>query len=138
MLVVEINVIDPEPAQASLARLSNVVRLAIHAAKVGIGRVANNPEFCRQHHLFALAFDRASDEFFVLVWAVYIGCVEKIDSEFQSAMNSRDRFVVIASAVELRHSHTAEPDSRNGEASTSEFARFHDCSCKRFRNEVDK
>jgi hypothetical protein len=89
VLVVEINVIDPEPAQAGLASLSHILRFAVHAAKVGIGRIANYAELGGQYNFVALAPDSAPHQFLVFIWTVDIGSIKKRDAKFQGAMNRR-------------------------------------------------
>src|ERR1700686_1207865 len=101
MLVIEVNVLDAKPLQTSFAGLLHVVGLAADAAVTWVAGIADNPELCGQHDLVALALDRASDELFVLVRPVDVGGVEKIDAEFEGAMNGRDRFGVIAAGVKL-------------------------------------
>src|ERR1700675_5173537 len=125
VLVVEVDVLDAQPLQTSFAGLFHVVGLAAYAADVGIAGIADNSELCGQHEFVALALDRASDEFFILVWSVDVGGIEEVDAEFERAMNGRDRFGVIASGVKLRHAHAAEAEGGNFEAGTSKSAGFH-------------
>jgi len=54
--------------------------------------------------------NRLADEFFILVRTIHIGGIEEVDAQFESAVNGGDRLPVIASSVELRHSHAAESD----------------------------
>src|SRR6266705_2735978 len=110
VLVVEIDVVGPQPLQAAFAGLLHIVGLAADAAKVRIVGVTNDPELRGQNYIIAFAFKGASDEFFVLVGAVYVSGIEKVYAEFERAMNGRERFVVIAPRVELRHSHTAQSE----------------------------
>src|ERR1700693_3098196 len=119
MLVIEVDVLDAQPLQTSFAGLLHIVGLAADAAVTGVAGIADNPELCGQHEFVALALDRASDEFFVLVRPVNVGGVEKINAEFERAMNGRDRFGVIASRVKLRHAHTAEAEGGNFETEAS-------------------
>src|SRR6266851_1336315 len=128
VLVVEVDILDAQPLQTSFTGLLHVVGLAADAADVGIGGIADNSKFCGQHDLVAFALDRASDEFFVLEGPVNVSGIEKIDAEFEGAMNGRDRFGVIASGVELRHAHAAEAEGGNFETGTSKSAGFHTSS----------
>src|SRR5882762_11976233 len=79
VLVIEVNVLNAQPLQTPVAGLLHVIGLTADAADVGIAGIADNSELCGQHDLVALALDRASDEFFILVWPVNVGGVEKID-----------------------------------------------------------
>src|ERR1700733_1769437 len=125
MLIIEINVIDAQPPQTSVARFLHIIRLAIDTANIGVRRIADNPKLRGQHNLIAFALDRASDELFILVRSIDIGGVEKVDAQFERPMNSRNRLGVIASRVKLRHTHAAQTDGGNFEAGTSKIARFH-------------
>src|SRR5579862_1353149 len=133
MLVVEIDMIDAEAAEARIAGLANVVRLAADAARVGIFRIANDAEFSGENDLVALALDGAPDKFFVGVRSVNVGGVEKGDAEFESAVDGSDRFVVVASGVKLGHAHTAESLGGHFEACVTESARLHDGSLRYIR-----
>src|SRR5579862_8854042 len=128
MLVVEIDVIDAQAAEAGVAGLADVVGLAVDAARVGIFRIANDSKFGGEDDLIALAFDGASDELFVDVRSVNVGSVEKVDAKFESAVNGRDRFFVVASRVELGHAHAAESLGGYFEAGVTESTRLHDDS----------
>src|ERR1700760_4871274 len=108
MLVVEIDVIDPEPLQAGIAGLANVVGLAVNTPNVGILGIANDAEFGGKYDFVALAFDGSPDQHFVSMRTVHVGSIEEVDAEFESAVNGGDGFCVVASGVELRHAHTAE------------------------------
>src|SRR5882762_9758570 len=101
MLIVEVNVLNAQPLQTSFAGLLHVVGLPADATGAGIAGIADNSELCGQYDLVAPALDRTSDELFVRVWPVDVGGVEKIDAEFERAMNGRDRLGVIASGVKL-------------------------------------
>jgi hypothetical protein len=125
VLIVEVNVVNSEAAQAGLAGGANVFRLAIYVARGGVVWVANDSELGGEHDLVALAFDRLADQFFVLVRSVDVGGVEEVDAEFEGAVKGGDGFVVVASAVKLGHAHAAESESGNREASMSKMARFH-------------
>src|ERR1700682_443139 len=125
MLVIEVNVLDAQPLQTSIAGLLHVVGLTADAAGIRIAGITDNPELCSQHDLVALALDRSPDELFVFVWSVDVGRIEKINAEFERAMNSRDRFGVIATGVKLRHAHAAEAEGGNFEAGTSKSTGFH-------------
>src|SRR5579864_1964374 len=110
VLIIKIDVIGAQPFQAAFARFAHVVRLAIYAAGHGIVGIADDAKFRRDHQLVTLAANGPAHEFFVLVRAVHIRGVEKINSKFDGAVNNGNRFVVVAGAVELRHSHAAKSE----------------------------
>src|SRR5262249_61548272 len=51
--------------------------------------------------------------------------IKKCDPEFERAMHRRDRFFVVAVAIEIGHAHATETDSRNTRSAASEFSLFH-------------
>jgi hypothetical protein len=113
MLVIKIDRLHAQPAQTRLARTADVIRFSIHAPHPGIRPVADDAEFCGQENIAPFAFDRAPNQFFVRMRPVYVGGIQKVDAEFERQMNRRDRFVVVASAVKLRHPHAAKALHRN-------------------------
>jgi hypothetical protein len=72
--------------------------------------MANDSEFCRYEILIAFSLYRAANELFVRVRPVHVGRIEEVDTELECAVDGGDRFVVVAAAVELAHSHAAKPD----------------------------
>ena len=108
MLVVKVDGIDAQAAQAGIAGAADVVRFAADAAHRGVCGIADDPELGGQHDLIAFAFDRPAHQLFIDVWPVDVGGVEEVDAKFERAMNGGDGFIVIAWAVKLRHAHAAE------------------------------
>ena len=102
MLVIEIDSLDPEAPQAAFASGTNIIRLTVYCAGIGISRVADEPKFRGEYDLIPAAANRSSNQLFIGIWAVRVGRIKKVDSEFQGAMDSRDRFIVVTAAVELR------------------------------------
>src|SRR5215469_2738890 len=125
VLVIQVNRLHAKPAQTGVAALAHIFRLATHAARVWIIRIPHDPEFRRQHNFFALPANRFPNQFLILERPVNVRRVEKIDSQLERPVNRRDRFLVVARAIKLRHPHTAEPNLRNREAASSPFARLH-------------
>src|SRR5579872_1454309 len=119
VLIVKIDGIDAQPAQACLARPFHIIGFAAHSAHGWIGGITDDAEFCSEKNPVALAFDRPPNQFFVLVWAVDIGGIEKIDAQIESAMNGGYRFVVVTAAVELRHAHATQAFRRYFDAAAS-------------------
>src|SRR5215469_17345882 len=104
----------------------HILRLSVDATSLRIRQVAHDSELCSQYDSATLAFDRFADKFFILVGAVNVGRIEKIHSQFERAMNGRDRLVVVKPAVEFRHAHAAEAKRRDLQAATAKFACFHE------------
>src|SRR5579872_3415971 len=65
VLVVEIDVVDAEAAQAGFTALAYIFGLAIDAPRHWIRRIANDSKLRSEDDLVALALDGASDELFV-------------------------------------------------------------------------
>ncbi len=74
--------------------------------------------------MVAFALDGSSYQFFVGVRTVNVGGIEKVDAEFQGAVDGGHGFVVVASAVKLRHAHTAQAHGGNGKAGTPSLRVF--------------
>ena len=87
---------------------ANVFGLAAEAAVLGFFGSRTMPNLVAMHDSVALASDGPSYQFFVDVRAVDVGGIEKIDAEFEGAVDGGERFGVVASAVEFRHAHAAQ------------------------------
>src|SRR4029077_13369925 len=96
-------------------------------AAAGVLGIAHNAELGRQHHPVALALYGPSPEFYISVRTVNIRRIQKIDAEFEGAVDGGERFCVIASTVELRHAHTTQAHGGDGEAAATKLACLHDC-----------
>ncbi len=109
MLVVEVDVIDAETPQRSVARGEHVFRAPVDPALGGILAVAHDPELGRQHDLVAPARDRAADEQLVVADRVHVRRVEHRHAKVERAMDRRDRLALVGRPVELGHPHAAQP-----------------------------
>jgi hypothetical protein len=112
VLVVEVDHVDAEPLEAALAGLANVVRRAVDAANHRLGRIADDAELGREHHLARRPFDRLPTSSSLVVRPVHVGGVEERAAEIERAVDRRDRLTLVARAVELGHAHAAEADGR--------------------------
>ncbi|MDT5124892.1 MAG: hypothetical protein QOH54_536 [Mycobacterium sp.] len=112
MVVVQVDHVGPQTAEAVLARRPDVVRAAVnHDARAVV--IDLRGEFRRQHHVIAAAGERRADEFLVVAEAanghsppdvrrtVDIGGVQKVHSQVKRCPDRIDRLTVIRSAVEL-------------------------------------
>src|SRR2546423_989760 len=125
VLVIKINVVGSQATQTAFAGPANVIRPAIHAASFGICGIAHDSEFRRNDQFLALALGSAADEFLILEWAINVGGIEESDSEFDSAMNGRNRFGIVTRAIEFRHTHAAESEGGNSEAGAAKRTGLH-------------
>ncbi len=125
MLIIEINCIDIESAQASFTGLAHVIWFPADSAKLRLGRVAQDSKFRRYDYLLPVSFQRAAKQLFIRVWSVHVRGIEERDAELERAANSGERLFVIASAIKIRHPHATEADCRNDRAAPSEFSLFH-------------
>src|SRR5437773_10848701 len=74
MLVVEINHIHTQPAQAAVACFADVIGLAADAAVVRPGWVTQNSKLCGNDRLLAMPSQCTPEQLFIRVRAVHIGC----------------------------------------------------------------
>ena len=124
-LIIEIDYIQTEPAQAVFACLAHVIWFPADSAKLRLGRVAQDSKFRRYDHLLAVPFQRAAKQLFIRVWSVHIRGVEERDAKLERAANSGERLFVIASAIKIRHPHAPETDRRDDQPAPSKFSLFH-------------
>ena len=95
MLVVQIDVLHPQPLEGGVARLADVLRPAVDA-QPSTDRAAHVAELRGEHHPVAAAPDRPAHELLVGERAVHVRGVEKRDAELERALNRRDRLRVVA------------------------------------------
>jgi hypothetical protein len=126
VLIIEIDDVETEPAQARLAALPHVVRPAVHAEEAAVG-AAHVAELRRNDDVGAAAGERAPYELLVGADAIDVGRIEKVDAEVERATDRRDRLGLVAAAVEIGHSHAAETERRHLEPRT-ELPLVHDAS----------
>ena len=127
MLLIEVDRVDPEPAEARLAGLADVLRATADPAGL-TARVADIAELGGQHDLVAATADRSADELLVVTVAVDVGGVKQVDSEVQCAMDGRDPLRVGGVAVHARHRHAAETDRRHRGTDAAELPNLHQSS----------
>ena len=124
VLVVEVDVLDAETPQRSLACASHVRGRTVDRA---VGRVGFelDAELGRQEDLVAAPGDRTAHEFLVGVRAVHVGGVEEVAAEIERAVDRAQRFAFVGCAIESRHAHTAETDGRDRGSVRTERACVH-------------
>src|SRR5713101_9393580 len=119
MLVVKIDNFHVKPAQTSFACFTHVIGFPADPAKLRLFWIAQNSKLRRNHNLFATTFERAAEQFFIGMRPIHVGGVEECDAELKRAMDCRDRFLVVASAVKIGHAHAAESQGGNYRAAAS-------------------
>ena len=110
VLVVEVDVVEPEPLQAGVAGLADVRRTAVDAAEALVARVPDVAELGGQHDLLAPVGDGPADQHLVGERPVHVGGVEQRDAEVERAVDGGDGLALVGGAVELRHAHAAEAE----------------------------
>src|SRR5947207_5917304 len=109
MLVVEIDVVEPQALQRGIACLRNVGRVATHAHKLPVG-IAHVAELGRDDYFAASAAQGSGDQSLVRAGTVNVGGVEEIDAEIHGSMNRSYRFGFICAAIKVAHAHAAEAE----------------------------
>jgi len=118
MLVVQVDVIDAESLERSLARRAHVLRTPVDAAHLGI-RAAHHPELGREHYLVPPAGDRLTHELLVGVRSVHVGRVEEVDAQVERPVDGGDGLDLVRGAVELRHPHAPQAERGHHRSLTS-------------------
>ena len=114
MLIVQVDVVHPEPLQRSVATLPDVSRVAAHAPE-GAVLAAHVAELRRELHVVSPARYGLADELLVRERPVHVRRVDKGDAEVDGPLDRRDRFTLVARTVELAHPHAPEPQGRDHE-----------------------
>jgi hypothetical protein len=107
VLVVEVDVVDPEALERLVAGLPHIFRIASNAEIFAV-LAADVREFGGKHDLVAAVGYRLADQDFVGEGAVHVGGVKECDAKLERAVDGRDRLGLIATAIEFRHAHAAE------------------------------
>lgn len=125
VLVVEVDDVDPEAAEAGLARLPHVLRTAVYAEEGAVGGplVA---ELRGDHDFVAAVSQRPAQQLLVVADAVHVGGVEEVDAHVQGPMDHLGGAGVLRRAVEVAHAHAAQADRRDLRAVDTQSACLHD------------
>jgi hypothetical protein len=110
VLVVEVDVVGVETLQARFATRPHVFGTSVDAVPTA-SLVAHDAKFGGDDGLLANAGKRFAQQFLVGIRPVHIRAIEEIDAQGQRAVENRDGGRVIRRAIELRHAHTAKPDT---------------------------
>ncbi len=112
VLVVEVDVVRAEALERALDGQAHVLWRAVHSART-VASMQEGAPLRSDDNLIPASGDRLAEQFLVEVRAIDLGGVEEVHSEFERAMDRRDRrrIVLAGSGVEGAHAHEAEPDS---------------------------
>src|SRR6266567_4618453 len=127
MLIIEIDAINAEPAQARFAGLLHILRFPVNPAKTWRIRVAQDSELCRDNNAMAFAANSASEKLLIRVRTINVGGIEESNPKVDCAIDGGERFRIVVMAIKFRHAHTAESDRGNNRSTASKFSLFHGC-----------
>ena len=136
MLVVQIDDIDAESLEGSVARSLHVFRPTAHGPERRIVLFADIAELGGEKDTVALAANSFANELLIVANAVHIRGVEKVDAKFDRAMDGRGRPGIVSLAVELAHAHAAKAHARHHCSLRSQLHLFH-CPRKVSRRSCD-
>ena len=125
VLVVEVDVIDPQPSERAVAGLAHVLRPAVYAPSPLTVRAAHEAELRGHPHFVTPAADRLADQLLVGERAVGVRRVEKIDPQFQGPVDGRDGLGFVGGPVGIAHTHAAESHRGDGQTLLAESSRLH-------------
>ncbi|MNR10705.1 hypothetical protein D3C85_1269690 [compost metagenome] len=123
VLIIEVDVIDAEAAQAALDRAAHIGGRAVgHSRAV---RLAVDPELGGDESLVATPLQRLAHQDFIGVGAVHLGRVEQGDAQVECAVDHRNGLGLVGAAVKGAHAHAAQTDGRDLRAVTAQLAHLH-------------
>src|SRR5690606_14445998 len=83
-------------------------------------------ELRRDHNLLPEGSQCFAYQFFIYKWAIGLGCVKKGDTPFHSRPDKRDHLLLVGGrAVSRTHSHAAQPEGRDFQATIAKFTFLH-------------
>src|SRR5262245_59969881 len=116
----DIQSLDAQTLEAVFALLNQVFRLAAAAVATRI-RSARAAGLGVNYDSFPPPFKRLGDQLVIMAVAVTGRGVEKINSQIESAVQSRDGLGVISRSIGAGHTHAADPHWRNFEFSCAKL-----------------
>ena len=124
VLLVEVDVIDPQALKRCLTRVSNIVRVAEHAEPLAILSTLE-AELRRDDDPVAAALHRLANQLLVRKRAVTVSGVEQIDAELDGTMDRGNRLALGGYRVEVGHVEAAQTDRGYLEALLTEATSQH-------------
>jgi uncharacterized protein len=124
MLVVQVEVVDPEPLQRRITGPPHILRFPVDAHPAAIGPV-QVAELGGQDHLVPVSGDRPPDQLLVGEGSVHVGGVQQGDAEAERPLDGGDRLLLVGRPVRLAHHHAAQADGRDPQTLAAERALVH-------------
>src|SRR5690606_31642348 len=123
MLIIQVDNIDLQPAQARVTGCAHVFGIAANAEELAAG-TADVTELGGEYHLLPATGDGATNQVLVAARAVHVRRIQKITAPVQVPVNDRNRLGVIhlTRLVELAHAHAPEPDFAYPKPAAPKFA----------------
>jgi hypothetical protein len=109
VLVVEVYRLDSQPSKAPLNISPNIRWPSIESALLRIGRVGDDTELGGDKNFVPPPTKCLPHQYFIGVRAVRVGRIQKVDAEFQGAIDGGERLLFLAASEQLTHAHAAEP-----------------------------
>ena len=125
MLVIDVDVINPQPSERAVAGLADVLRPAVDAPSSLTVRAAHEAELRGHPHFVTPAADRLADQLLVGERAVGVRRVEKINPQFQGPVDGRDGLGFVGRPVGIAHTHAAESHRGDDQTLLAESSRLH-------------
>src|SRR5216683_7832882 len=126
MLIEQVDGIGPEALERGLGDLLDVLGATVQPGLFAAVWIKFETELRCNLHLLTHGSEGFAHEFFVGEWTVHLGGIEECDAAFDRRPDHGDHLLLVSSrTVTKAHSHTAEPESRNFQATVSKFALLH-------------
>jgi len=123
VLVIEVDVVDAQTAEAALDRAAHIGGRAVGDRRAV--RLAVDAELGGDEGFVTAPFQRLAQQDFIGVGAVHLGRVEQGDAQVERAVDHRDGLGLVRCAVKSAHAHTAQTDGRDLRAVTAQLAHLH-------------
>ena len=128
MLVIDVDVINPQPLERAVAGLAHVLRPAVYAPSPLTVRAAHESELRGHPHFVTPAADRLADQLLVGERAVGVRRVEQINPQIQGPVDGRDGLGLVCRPVGIAHTHAAEPHRGDDQTLLAESFLLHGLS----------
>jgi len=127
VLIEEINVSGPQPLQASVRHMLDMLGLAIGpATALASLKIDVEAELRGNHHFVADRLERLAHQLFVHERPIGFGRVEMGQAVVMGGANQLDHFALVGCrAIGRTHTHAAEAKSRDFQSAFSQHALLH-------------
>ncbi|CAJ1775989.1 hypothetical protein BHR43_13370 [Aeromonas salmonicida subsp. salmonicida] len=107
MHIVEVYLLDPEPAQRGFTALPCILDAVVQSAPV-LAALTHYAELGGDLDPGSVGRQEAADQGFIVVRAIHVGSVEKIDPHLDGPGQHPQRLLIIPRAIKFTHAHAAE------------------------------